>query len=581
MYNYLIVKDRFSGLFAILDSESGYLYNLISYYCDVVNITHQRGLSNMFSKKKKTIERLKKHWGRLPQQEYSDDQLKALKYYYTNHINKENDIDDITWNDLDMDNFYMLINNTCSSMGEEYLYSMLRKPYFDPETKEERERVMQYFDQNETVRYEIMYILSSIGKIKTISLYEYLNRLGGVETEQSTKHVLMNLCYPLSVLIMLGNLGTGLLCLFATIIYSVITYFSGKAKIDSYYSVITTLMRTLKASEKMEKLNIPELNEYQDTIRSASGRLKAFHKGGFVVTALNGSGSPLDLMLDYFRILTHADLILFYRMLRIYRNETQSLNQLYETFGFLDSMISCASFRRILPVWCNPELVNQEKPFLELDDIYHPMIDNAVANSIYTNASVLLTGSNASGKSTFIKTVAINAILSQTINTAICKRYRASFFRIASSMALTDNLLGNESYYIVEIKSLKRILDASNEAVPMLCFIDEVLRGTNTLERIAASASILSTMAQNNCICFAATHDLELTSILEDYYKNYHFQEKITEGDILFDYTLYEGKSNSRNAIKLLELLGYPKEIITNSQEACEAFSKLGIWKKV
>ena len=140
--------------------------------------------------------------------------------------------------------------------------------------------------------------------------------------------------------------------------------------------------------------------------------------------------------------------------------------------------------------------------------------------------------------------------------------------------------MGNESYYIVEIKSLKRILDCSNEEVPLLCFIDEVLRGTNTLERIAASSTILSKLAKNHCICFAATHDLELTSILEDWYLNYHFQEQITDGDILFDYQLYEGKSNSRNAIKLLGLLGYPDDIIESSQASCEAFTQTGVWRK-
>lgn len=542
----------------------------------------------MFSKKKRIYERLTKRWGKIPQQEYSDDQLNAIKYYYLKHINEVNDIDDITWNDLDMDSFFILINNTYSSMGEEYLYSILRKPYFDTETQSERDRIMEYFDQNDSDRQEIMYILSTIGKVKSVSLYEYLNRLGGIEIGSGFNHILMNLCYPLSVLLMLTNLPVGLLCLIATITYSVITYFSGKAKIDSYYNVIVTMMRTLKASEKIDKLSIPQLKEYQDKIRLASKRLKTFNKGGFIVTAMNGSGSPLDLLLDYFRILTHADLLLFYRMLRIYREETEALNTLYETFGFLDSMISCASFRKILSVWCKPELLSGAKtvnnnisPFLELDSVYHPMIDNAVPNSITTNKSVLLTGSNASGKSTFIKTVAINAILAQTINTAICKSYRASFFRIASSMALTDNLLGNESYYIVEIKSLKRILDSSNLEIPMLCFIDEVLRGTNTLERIAASSSILSTMAQNHCICFAATHDLELTSILENHYRNFHFQEQITDGDILFDYTLYDGKSNSRNAIKLLELLGYSKDIIENSQLACETFLNHGVWDKV
>jgi len=543
---------------------------------------------DFLTKRKKTIERLQKRWGMLPEREYSTDQLEALKYYYSKHIDSINDVDDITWNDLDMDSFYMLINNTCSSMGEEYLYSILRKPYFDTATQTERDRVMEYFNSDEKNRLEIMYILTSIGKVKNLSLYEYLNRLNGIEPEGAFRHVLMNLFYPLSVLLMLISLPIGLFVLFSTITYSVMTYFSGKAKIDSYYSVIVALMRTLNAAEKIEKLQIPELREYQDRINHSAKKLKTFNKGGFVVTAMNGAGSPVDLMMDYFRILTHTDLLLFYRMLRIYREETESLNHLFETFGFLDSMISCASFRRLLGTWCKPVLTNTHKsdceskqPFLSVEAVYHPMIDNAVPNSIATDNCVLLTGSNASGKSTFIKTIAINAILSQTINTAICKSYHASFFRIASSMALTDNLLGNESYYIVEIKSLKRILDHSNEEIPLLCFIDEVLRGTNTLERIAASSTILSALSKNHCICFAATHDLELTSILESRYQNYHFQEQITNGNILFDYLLYEGKSNSRNAIKLLDLLGYADEIIKDSQEACEEFSRTGNWRRI
>ena len=103
---------------------------------------------------------------------------------------------------------------------------------------------------------------------------------------------------------------------------------------------------------------------------------------------------------------------------------------------------------------------------------------------------MLLTGSNASGKSTFLKSVALNAILAQTIYTVMADSYRAPYFRIYSSMALKDNLMGNESYFIVEIKSLKRIYESADEKVPMLCLIDEVLRGTNTVERIAASSQI-------------------------------------------------------------------------------------------
>ena len=111
-------------------------------------------------------------------------------------------------------------------------------------------------------------------------------------------------------------------------------------------------------------------------------------------------------------------------------------------------------------------------------------------------------------------------------------------------MALRDNLAGGESYYIVEIKALKRILDMTEQRTkentpPVLCFVDEVLRGTNTVERIAASSQILRSLSERGVLCFAATHDIELTELLKDYYTNYHFAEEICDGDVVFNYQLF------------------------------------------
>ena len=207
------------------------------------------------------------------------------------------------------------------------------------------------------------------------------------------------------------------------------------------------------------------------------------------------------------------------------------------------------------------------------------MISDPVKNSIKVERGVLLTGSNASGKSTFLKTVAINAILAQTVHTCMAKRYESSFFRIYSSMALRDDLVGQESYYIVEIKALKRILDVLDEEMPVLCFVDEVLRGTNTVERIAASSQILKSLSREDVICFAATHDVELTHMLEKEYDNYHFQEEVKDDDILFNYLLYPGRATSRNAIKLLSIMGYDQKIISSAETSAERFLKTGEWK--
>jgi DNA mismatch repair ATPase MutS len=257
------------------------------------------------------------------------------------------------------------------------------------------------------------------------------------------------------------------------------------------------------------------------------------------------------------------------------------LNRIYKNVGFLDSMIAAASFRKLIYYYCEPKLTKSGHPHLMVTDLYHPLLEKPVPNSITEERSVLLTGSNASGKSTFIKTLAINAILTQTIFTSVSKSYQASYFQIYSSMALRDNILSNESYYIVEIKSLKRILDSVNNEIPTLCFIDEVLRGTNTLERIAASSRILSSLARMNTMVFAATHDIELTQILENDYSNYHFQERIENNQILFDYKLYQGKAISKNAIKLLNMMGYPKKIILSAEDAAEEFLNKGEWGKM
>ena len=133
---------------------------------------------------------------------------------------------------------------------------------------------------------------------------------------------------------------------------------------------------------------------------------------------------------------------------------------------------------------------------------------------------------------------------------------------------------------MVEIKALKRILDllSDGEEYPVLCFVDEVLRGTNTVERIAASTEILRSMAQKSCICFAATHDIELTHLLEGIYSNYHFEEEIKDNDILFSYKILNGRATTRNAIRLLGIMGYDEGIIREAEERANTFLKTGRW---
>ena len=156
--------------------------------------------------------------------------------------------------------------------------------------------------------------------------------------------------------------------------------------------------------------------------------------------------------------------------------------------------IAIASFRKSLPQWCCPSL--QSDGAISVEEIRHPLMADAIPNDFVLKKGVVLTGANASGKSTFMKAVAINVILAQTINTCVAKNMKMPAIQVMTSMALRDDVLQGESYYMREIKYLKRMLDELKTGEPMLFVIDEILKGTNTRERLAASNAILSYMVQ-------------------------------------------------------------------------------------
>ena len=104
------------------------------------------------------------------------------------------------------------------------------------------------------------------------------------------------------------------------------------------------------------------------------------------------------------------------------------------------------------------------------------------------------------------------------------------------------------------------------------------MRGTNTVERVAAASTILEELAGNNLICIAATHDIELTRLLANKYNQFHFREEVVEDEMTFDYKIHEGPTKSRNAIKLLSIMGFKPETIKNSESRAGRFITTGIW---
>ncbi len=538
-----------------------------------------KGFIDYKREEKRFIRRLYDEYGVLPDKKYKPEEFANISHYFGKHKDGFQ-IDDITWNDLNMDEIFKKMNYTYSAAGEEYLYYTLRTPSQEQAQLDRSEELIDFFRNNPDKRVAYQFIFSKLGRCGKFSIYDYLDYLDNLGNRSNLKHYFSIILLVISIVTLFINMPIGLVALVCILIYNNITYFKIKNEIDPYIVSFAYVFRLLETIGKLKKHHVDILTEEFEQLQKCNETMNLFKAGSYLVMSgarMSGSGNPLEILIDFFRMGFHLDLIKFNQMLAEVRRHIAEIDQVITILGKIEAMIAIGAYREANP-YCVPEFSNQR--MIDAQAMYHPLIDNPVENDMVTERSILITGSNASGKSTFLKTMAINAILAQTIHTCPAKNYKASLFRICSSMALRDDVQGGSSYYMVEIKSLKRILDMIQEESknPILCFVDEVLRGTNTVERIAASTEILRSMSNENCVCFAATHDIELTHLLEDSYENYHFSEEIADNDISFSYKILEGRATTRNAIKLLGIMGYNHEIIQEAEETAQNFIDTGRW---
>ena len=541
-------------------------------------IAYLLGLRDSKRAEKTLLTRLKKNFGDAPKRNYKQDDLDHLQGYYKNH-SADYQIDDTTWNDLNMDGVFARMNYCLSATGEEYLYHMLRTPLLDDDF-DSLEKKVSFLQKNEDSRISLQLIFSKIGRNIRYSIYDYIDYLKDAGKFSNREHYLMLVLMALSICVCFFNFSIGFVAFVVLVVINLIRYFAVKGDIEPYLASYRYILRVIRSVSFFEKVNIPELEDDFLALKKAASGLKGFSKGSYILMSqsrMNSGGNPAELILDYIRIATHIDLIKFNQMYKEISLHRDDLDTILTITGRIEAYISIACFRESFKgSFCIPEF---EGDRYDAKELIHPLIQNAVANDITTKEGILITGSNASGKSTFLKTCAINTVLAQSIHTVLGKEYKAPLFEVYSSMALNDNIFEGDSYYIVEIKSIKRILDAAAKSGNrVLCFVDEVLRGTNTIERIAASTEILKTFVKRNVTCFAATHDIELTSLLKDSLGIYHFEGNVTDNDVHFDYKIKSGPATNRNAIKLLGVLGYDEAIVDNAQALADKFLATGNW---
>lgn len=536
----------------------------------------------MFYYKSVIKSKIKKEFGQVPTRKYDERDFTYIGKLHEHFPITDSVIDDATWNDLQMPVMFQKMNNTQSIVGDQYFYRHLRQQHYDK--KDILEKHIQYFQENEKERLEMQYHFRKIkgrNENKLIDLLRdrnefpkmpyfwiYLTGFLGILVI-----VLMVLAYQLGYSSDYNILGMVFMFVVSLILFSVVI-----TPTASTVSAFNVYNNTYNSAKYLKKILPDIFKEEKDKIIPAVKKLSKTHWISSllieVATAQGGSMGILTVFGIYFGIYGAT-----FQWLRWYFGKYQKeIIDCAEVVGYIDMCISLASYRETLKFYSKPNFV--EQPCVEFKDIYHPLITNPVLNSHSLAIHHIITGANASGKSTFARTIALSVLLGQTINICFAKEMTYLPSEVYTSFDIGDDLLQGDSFYVAEIKRLKCFLEKSKQGKPAMFFIDEILKGTNAIERIASASMILGEFAETNNFVCLTTHDTELTYIMEDYYKNYHFKEITETDEIFYDYQLYDGPTTSSNAIRLLEVMDYDTEIIQGAHSAADTFRKTKKWTK-
>lgn len=224
--------------------------------------------------------------------------------------------------------------------------------------------------------------------------------------------------------------------------------------------------------------------------------------------------------------------------------------------------LSCYAFEHPADAW--PQL-NEDSPCFHAEALAHPLlpIGKAVCNDLKLGAGLqlmILSGPNMSGKSTFVRGIGVNAVLAQCGGPVRAKRLQMSRLAIGASICVLDSLQGGVSRFYTEIRRLKLISDLAAGPIPVLFLLDELLSGTNSHDRLEGTKLVVGTLMQHQAIGLVTTHDLALAHIpenLSDAARNYHFEDHLEDGKLIFDFKLKPGVVQTSNALKLMESIGF------------------------
>jgi DNA mismatch repair ATPase MutS len=505
----------------------------------------------------------------------NEGELKALahNYYHFEDGNEFIPKEHFYANDLDIfghASLYQYINRTSSEMGSSSLANWLLKPAYTDTILQRQVAVKELTAKNEWRQK-----LQAFGAEKKIQT-KTKNRLQDWFKEENrfiNNKLWLLLRYLLPAIILtvialniadvINNYVRNYFLLAATVIAF---YISKKVTplhqhVSKMANELEVLSESIQFIEQTE-FKAPFLQDLQSQFRQQNGTASAKLK------QLKNILERLDMRYNIvvfipIAILLQWDLQQVIALEKWKQQNHKNVIEWFNALGSFEAVNSLATLSFNHPQWCFPVFA-AEHFFIEGKNIGHPLIqaDKCVNNPVKidnTGELMLVTGSNMAGKSTYLRSIGINIILAMA-GAPVCAGYFClSPVQIISSMRIADNLEENTSTFYAELKKLKTVIDRVNNKERVFILLDEILRGTNSLDRHTGSVALIKQLIKHNAAGIIATHDVELAKMKEDYptnILNYHFDVQVSNDELYFDYRLKEGICTSLNASILMKKIG-------------------------
>lgn len=535
----------------------------------------------IFKRKKRERDKRNASFGKFKDNSFNFELIE--KYFRTkNNSNTFQILSEKTCNDLDFEELFMFLDRTTSKVGQQYLYNSLRTIPNNSEHFDLNELIIKELSNNIDFRVRIQ---KQLEKLKKDDVY-YISSLFQEEHLKPPKwfFIIRLLSFTsLISLISLSFIPNTIFILLGVFIINIGIHYWNKKNLYQYLGAIPQLLKLRGVAFRMhkeillQKINpsLPISIKIIDQVRKRMSffQLEARLQGDFEVL--------FWAILEFFKALFLIEPLLLFGVLKRLNTKRVEIENVFSFVGRIDTLVSISSLRKGLDEFCIP-VIQSENNRIVTSHVYHPLIANCTTNSIEVNEkSILLTGSNMSGKTTFIRTMGINIITGLTINTCFAKSISMPRVQIYSAIRISDDLMNNKSYYFEEVLTIKEMIHKGSQNNHNLFLLDELFKGTNTIERISAGKAVLSELSKNGNIVFVSTHDIELTDLLLDEYELYHFSEIVENNTVDFDYKLKDGKLKNRNAIRILQINNYPDNLIKEALEISRILDDLTVTNKM